>query len=167
MWAYEHYDLQPDILTTAKALANGLPLGAMLVQEEVAKGFGPGSHATTFGGGALVCEVACKVLDILQQEELVQQAGEKGEYFRQGLLQVKSEHPDQILEVRGLGLMLGVELGREPKRVWQRLLEKGFVCNLAQGKVLRLLPPLVISRPEMDAFCQALLEVLGEEQKAE
>ncbi|MFO8031662.1 MAG: aspartate aminotransferase family protein [Desulfohalobiaceae bacterium] len=167
IWAYEHYDLQPDIVTTAKALANGLPLGAMLASKEVAQGFSPGSHATTFGGGALVCKVASKVLEILQQEGLVQEASQKGEYFRQGLLKLKSEYPAQILEVRGLGLMLGVELGREPKRVWQRLLEKGFVCNLAQGQVLRLLPPLVISRQEMDSFCQALGEVLGEEHKAE
>ncbi|MFP4392185.1 MAG: aspartate aminotransferase family protein [Desulfohalobiaceae bacterium] len=163
MWAYEHFGLEPDILTTAKALANGLPLGAMLAREEVARGFSPGSHATTFGGGALVCEVACKVLEILQQQGLVQQAEQKGGYFRQRLLEIQAHYPEQILEVRGLGLMLGVELGKEPHMVWQRLLDKGFVCNLAQGKVLRLLPPLVISELEMEAFCKALEEILGQE----
>lgn len=161
MWAHQHFDLDPDILTTAKALANGLPLGAMLAKDEVSQGFSPGSHATTFGGGALVCKVACRVLQILQGENLVQEARQKGEYFRQGLSQVQRSFPEQIQDVRGLGLMLGVELGHEPKKVWERLLEKGFVCNLAQGNVLRLLPPLVISRPEMDSFCRALSEVLS------
>ncbi len=162
MWAHQHFDLDPDILTTAKALANGLPLGAMLAKDEVSQGFSPGSHATTFGGGALVCKVACRVLQILQEENLVQEARQKGEHFRQGLSQVQRSFPEQIQDVRGLGLMLGVELGHEPKKVWERLLERGFVCNLAQGNVLRLLPPLVISRPEMDSFCCALSEVFSE-----
>ncbi|MFP4213211.1 MAG: aspartate aminotransferase family protein [Desulfohalobiaceae bacterium] len=165
MWAHEHFGLKPDILTTAKALANGLPLGAMLAREEAAQGFGPGSHATTFGGGALVCEVASKVLQILQEEDLVRQAAEKGEYFMQQLSRLQSRFPELIRELRGLGLMLGVELGAEqPQRIWQGLLEKGFVCNLSQGNVLRLLPPLVISRQEMDCFCQALAQVLEKQQ---
>lgn len=156
MWAHQHWDLQPDIMTVAKGLANGLPIGAMLCTEEVSKGFSSGSHATTFGGGPLVSVAAATVVDIILRDGLSDRARAVGQKFQEMLGEIARRHPDQIREVRGHGLMLGVELVQSGPRVWQELLDAGFICNLTQETVLRLLPPLIIEESDLQAFAQAL-----------
>ncbi|TVQ99583.1 MAG: aspartate aminotransferase family protein [Desulfovibrionales bacterium] len=159
-WAYQHVALQPDVLTTSKALANGLPMGAMLCTEEAALGFEPGSHATTFGGGPLLSVVASRVIDILLRDELPRRATMVGE-LAQGLFRdLQSALPGKITDVRGRGLMLGIELAFPGQEVWRKLLEAGFVLNLTQDRVLRLLPPLVITEADLRRFSAALGEIL-------
>jgi len=161
-WAHQHLGLTPDIVTVAKGLAGGLPMGAVMCTEEVSKGFPPGSHGTTFGGNALISAVADKVIEIIQRDDLCGRAARLGEWLRGRLGEMKSGFADKIADVRVHGLMVGIELTRPGADVWKALLEKGFVLNLTQDTVLRLLPPLVISEEELEAFCQALESVLAE-----
>lgn len=159
-WAHQHLNLKPDIFTAAKALANGLPMGAMCVSQEVSQGFDPGSHAATFGGGPLVSSVAEKVIDIIHRDKLCSQAEESGNYAFNLFNQLKNMYPNIIQEVRGKGLMLGIECKIKGQEIWQNLLDQGYICNLVQGKVLRLLPALIISKEELSRFSQALEKIL-------
>lgn len=159
-WAHQHHGLRPDVLTTSKALANGLPMGAMLCTEEAAAGFEPGTHATTFGGGALVACVAEKVVDILQRDGLPQRAERLGEMALELFSGLKAAFPEKVAAVRGRGLMLGIELGFPGQDVWRALLDAGYVLNLTQDRVLRLLPPLVIEEKDLRGFTQALGGIL-------
>ena len=159
-WAHQHTDVRPDVFTTAKALANGLPMGALLCTDEAAKAFTPGSHATTFGGGGLLSAVAARTIDIMRDEALAERAQDMGQWLRNRLLKLVERHPDKIAGVRVAGLMVGIELRFEGQEVWSALLERGFVLNLTQGRVLRLLPPLTIPRDDLEAFATALGEVL-------
>jgi len=160
-WAHQHFGLKPDIFTSAKALANGLPIGAVLATDEAAKGFEPGTHGCTFGGGPIVCAVASKVMDIMLDKDMAERAKKMGEFALSLFTEVKDEFPDKIHEVRGKGLMLAIELCFPGKDVWSALLDKGFVLNLTQGNVLRLLPPLIIEKQDFTRFAAALREVLG------
>ncbi|SDL14610.1 acetylornithine aminotransferase [Maridesulfovibrio ferrireducens] len=161
-WAHQHYAITPDIFTSAKALANGLPMGAMLATDEVAKGFTPGSHATTFGGSALVSKVSSKVLDIMTEEKLADRAAEMGDFFIGEALKLKDKYPGKIVSVRGLGLMLGIELGFDGNEVFSKLRDKGFILNLTKGIILRLLPALTIERADLVSFLNTLDEILAE-----
>ncbi|MBI9110418.1 aspartate aminotransferase family protein [Maridesulfovibrio ferrireducens] len=161
-WAHQHYGITPDIFTSAKALANGLPMGAMLATDEVAKGFTPGSHATTFGGSALVSKVSSKVLDIMTEEKLADRAAEMGDFFISEALKLKDKYPGKIVSVRGLGLMLGIELGFDGNEVFSKLRDKGFILNLTKGIILRLLPALTIERADLVSFLNTLDEILAE-----
>jgi len=161
LWAFEQEGLEPDMFTSSKALAAGLPMGALLAREEVASAFGPGSHGTTFGGGPLPSVAALKSLEIIQRDGLVEYCREAGDWAVQRFLEVSRKCPGTIKEVRGRGLMLGIELEFPGKDVWNALLEKGFVLNLTQESVLRLLPPLTIPRQDLENFAQALEQVLS------
>ena len=160
-WAFQHFGVTPDVLSTAKSLANGLPMGAMLTTDEVARGFEAGSHATTFGGGALLSAVACKTVDIMLRDNLAQRAADVGTLFMEKARALGEKRPGTIKEVRGLGLMIGIDLTFPGKDVWEKLLEKGFVCNLTQNTVLRLLPALTINESLLDSFLEALDDILG------
>ena len=160
MWAHQHVGITPDIMTVAKGLANGLPIGAMLCTEEVSKGFSAGSHATTFGGGPLVAAASSTVLDVIQDSDLCTRAQTLGWEFQEQLQGVARRHPDHVREVRGQGMMLGVELDRFGPQIWQDLLDAGFICNLTQETILRLLPPLIIDRSDLQAFTEALDRIL-------
>ncbi|MFO7817363.1 MAG: aspartate aminotransferase family protein [Thermodesulfobacteriota bacterium] len=159
-WAHQYFDLQPDIVTCAKALANGLPMGAVMFRQNVARAFGPGSHATTFGGSPLVCAAALKTLEIIKRENLVEQSAKTGEYARKLFTELQEKNSDKIEEIRGIGLMLGIKLTFPGQQVWKELLDRGFILNLTQEKVLRLLPPLNIPRDQLDLFAGALEEVI-------
>ncbi len=161
-WAHQHYGITPDIFTSAKALANGLPMGAMLATDEAAKGFTPGSHATTFGGGALVSKVSSKVLDIMTEDKLDERAAELGAFFMGEANKMKDKYPGKINSVRGLGLMLGVELGFDGNEIFTKLRDKGFILNLTKGTILRLLPALTIDKQDLVAFLDALDSMLAE-----
>ncbi|HMM38130.1 MAG TPA: aspartate aminotransferase family protein [Desulfovibrio sp.] len=160
-WAHEHYGITPDIFTVAKGLANGLPMGAVLATDEVARGFEPGTHATTFGGGGVLSAVASKVIDIMREERLVERAAELGAFFLGEAGKLQAKHPDKIAHVRGLGLMLGIELAAPGQDIWRALLDAGFVCNLTHERVLRLLPPLTIAREDLSAFLTTLDTILA------
>ncbi len=162
-WSFQHFGLEPDVFTSAKSMANGLPLGAMLATDEAAEGFDYGSHATTFGGGALVTAVALKVLEIIERDGLVQRAGEVGERARARFRALAERMPGAIADVRGLGLLIGVQLDMpqdKARQVWNMLLEKGFILNLTYGSTLRLLPPLNIAEGDLEDFTGALEDVL-------
>jgi acetylornithine/N-succinyldiaminopimelate aminotransferase len=164
-FAFEHYGLMPDVLTLAKSLAAGYPLGAVLGNARAAKSLGPGDHGTTFGGGPLACRLALEVLGIIEQEGLIAKVKESGDYLMQGLKDLAPRHPS-IGEIRGMGLMIGVEIGSTAKEVVNRLLRKGFIANAAHETVLRLLPPFVITKRDIDEFLAALDEVLSEVEAA-
>lgn len=159
-WAFQNYGLTPDIISMAKSLSNGLPMGAMLATDEVAQGFEAGSHATTFGGGALVSAVAAKTVEIMLRDHLSERAGALGEHMKEQLAALQQRVPGKIREVRGLGLMLGIELTVSGKDVWEELLRRGYICNLSHGVTLRLLPPLNIDQADLDGFVATLEDIL-------
>ena len=160
-WAFQNYGLTPDVFSCSKALANGLPMGAVLATDDVAAGFAPGSHATTFGGGALVSAAASKTIEIMNRDKLAERAQRLGDFAKALFAEVAERRPGKIAEIRGLGLMLGIELTFPGADVWKALLDKGFVCNLTQDTVLRLLPPLVIEQDDLKAFAEALEAILA------
>lgn len=161
-WAHQHFGLSPDIVTVAKALANGLPMGAVMATEEVAAGFEPGSHATTFGGTPLASAVALKTVEILTRDRMAERAARLGDFALALFADVAEQNPGKIRQLRGLGLMIGIDLAVDGQPVWEKLLKRGFILNLTQGTVLRLLPPLVIEQEELTRFAQALSAVLSE-----
>jgi acetylornithine aminotransferase len=161
-WAHQHHGLEPDVVTCAKALANGLPMGAILATEEASKGFEPGSHATTFGGGPLVAAAALRTARILTRDMMDERAGRMGDFALALFEDVAAAHPGKIKEVRGLGLMIGIDLTFDGQKVWEELLKRGFILNLTQGTVLRLLPPLIIEQEDLKRFASALGAVLAE-----
>ena len=155
LFAHEHYGVTPDIMTLAKALANGLPIGAMLSTEELSPAFGPGSHATTFGGTHLVTAVSKTVVQSLLEDGWIENAKVMGQYFK-GKLEELVQRYDFIKEVRGKGLILGMELEVPGAPVVDACLRKGFLIICAHEKVLRFLPPLIIQKGEIDLLVEAL-----------
>ena len=159
LFAHEHDGVTPDIMTLAKALANGLPIGAMLATENVAAAFGPGAHASTFGGTPLVTAAAFETLTMIAKEGIIDRARETGDYFKDALKQLKIRH-HCILEVRGKGLLLGIQLDGPADELVPVLMEKGFLVNCVQGDTLRFVPPLIIEKNEIDALIRCLDELL-------
>jgi acetylornithine/N-succinyldiaminopimelate aminotransferase len=160
LFAYEHFSVTPDIMTLAKALGNGLPIGAMLATEKVAGAFAPGVHASTFGGTPLVSAVALKVLQTLVEEDLISNAEQMGTYLMDKLRTLKEKHKS-IEAIRGKGLLVGVQLAEPGASVVTACREKGFLVNCIQDRILRLAPPLIVGRPEIDGLVQCLDEVLA------
>ncbi|HTS57827.1 MAG TPA: aspartate aminotransferase family protein [Terriglobales bacterium] len=158
-FAYQHYKVEPDIVTLAKPLAAGLPLGAILTTRRVASAIDPGMHGTTFGGGPLVCRVAIEFLKVLAG--LLDHVAEVGAYFRGRLEQLKTQG-GPVVEVRGIGLMLGMELNSAAlaKDVVAELLRRKILINRTSETVLRFLPPYIIERKHVDRVIRALAEVL-------
>lgn len=159
LFAHEHYGIQPDIMTLAKALGNGLPIGAMLATEHVAKAFGPGAHATTFGGTPVVTAAALEVVRTIEREGLVDRCRRIGSYFRDKLLKLQERH-GCVEEIRGLGLLLGIKLNQKGDAVVRGCLQRGFLVNCIQETILRLAPPLVVKEKEIDALIDCLDDVL-------
>jgi acetylornithine aminotransferase len=158
-FAYEHFGIEPDVMTLAKALANGLPIGAMLAKEEVAETFGPGAHASTFGGTPIITAASIQVVKLLLEGNLIHHCAEIGEYFKEGLTGLKSKH-ESIVDVRGMGLLLGMKLQIEGDTIVNSCMEKGFLINCIQGNILRFIPPLIVEKEEIDALVECLDEVL-------
>ena len=161
LFAYEHYGVTPHIMTLAKALGNGLPIGAMLSTEELSQAFGPGTHASTFGGTPLVTAAAKAVLKSLLEDGWVDNCRQMGEYFK-GRLEDLGQRHSMIKDVRGLGLILGMELDRPGAPIVDACTKRGFLINCIQDKVLRFIPPLIIGKEEIDLLVGALDEILGE-----
>ncbi len=154
LFAHEHFGVRPDIMTLAKALANGLPIGAMLATEKAAAAFGPGSHASTFGGSPIVTAAALEVVKALSGG-LIAQAASTGAYFREQLLGLQSRHAS-VTEIRGLGLLLGMEISRDGDAIVRACMDQGYLINCIQGNILRFVPPLTISRAEIDGLVACL-----------
>ena len=164
-FAFEHYGVKPDVLTLAKSLAAGYPLGAVLGNARVAESLKPGDHGTTFGGGPLACRLALEVLDIIEEEELISKVDLLGRYTI-GELKKMAQRRRSIQEVRGLGLMIGIEMGDAAKKAVNRLLDRGIITNAAHETVLRLLPPFIIEKKDVDEFLASLEAVLVEIESA-
>ncbi len=159
MFACEHEGVVPDVLTVAKALGNGVPIGACLARGEAAEVFGPGNHGSTFGGNPLACRAALAVLETLERERLPERAAVLGERLLGGLRAALSNTPG-VKAIRGLGLMLAIELERPCKDLMSRALERGLLINVTAESVVRLLPPLVLSDAQAELLvreCAALV----------
>lgn len=159
LFAYQGYGVEPDILTLAKALANGLPIGAMLARESIATAFGPGAHASTFGGTPLVTAACREVLRLLIESDLLAHCRRMGDYFHQQLRALQQRHAF-VRAVRGRGLLLGVELEGQGQPLVQACLERGFLINCIQDNVLRFAPPLIVDSAQIDALIDCLDQVL-------
>ena len=149
MFAFEHAGIKPDVLTLAKGLGGGVPIGAMLASSAVAASFGPGSHGSTFGGNPLSCAAALTVLNVIDQEELLDNVNKQGVRLKQGLMTLQKKHP-QILEVRGHGLLVGAAFDQDVAGLVTACRDVGLLVLSAGPKVLRLLPPLNVLEQEID-----------------
>lgn len=160
LFAYEHYGVEPDIMTLAKALGGGLPLGAMLAREEVARSFVPGTHASTFGGNPLVCSVALAVLETLLKGGVLKNCVKMGKILFNGL-QALRERFSLIREVRGKGLIIGMELEQDGSKIVQDCMQQGLLINCTAHKVLRFIPPLTVGKKDIEMGLAILEKVLS------
>ena len=166
VFAFEHTSARPDILCVAKPLGLGVPLGAFLVAERATDGLQPGDHGSTFGGGPLACRLSLEFLDMLDEGGLLERINEVGSYFKRGLRKLHARRRPLVTEVRGMGLMLGLELSFSGKRVASKMLERGYVINCTHDTVLRFLPPYIIQKSEIRGMLSALEEAIIEEGAA-
>lgn len=166
LFAHEQLGVTPDILTIAKALGNGFPVGAMLARESVAASFEPGSHASTFGGNPVVCAAAVVVMKTLLEQNFLPGVRETGAYLREKLQALVSKYPAACTEVRGMGLIQGLALSdawvAQGPAIVNRLFEKGALVNFAGNRALRFIPPLVVTRQEIDLLLDMLEQVFAE-----
>lgn len=159
-FAYMHSGVKPDVLTFAKGIGGGFPMGGFAVPERLAHVFKPGDHGSTFGGNPLACAAAYAGLTAIRSENLVDKAAVQGEYLKAELLKLQAKYPEKLKEVRGKGLILGMELSKEGKAVVESCLEDKVIVNCTAGNVIRLVPPLIVSRKEIDIVVQALDKAL-------
>ncbi|MBQ7629865.1 MAG: acetylornithine transaminase [Selenomonadaceae bacterium] len=163
-FAYEKFGIKPDIVTLAKGLAGGVPIGAFIVTEKVAQAFHAGDHGTTFGGNPLACAAANVVLDTIPDEKFLAHVEEVGKYFKEKLIGLQKKYSDQISEVRGEGLILGLQLSN-PKlkgvEIVNECMKRGAIINCTAGTVLRFVPPLIITSAQVDEVINILDKVLA------
>lgn len=148
-FAKDHYGVQPDIMTLAKGLGGGMPIGAFLCNDKVSKAIEFGDHGTTFGGNPLACAAALAVIEVIENENLCNNAAQMGDFLTKSLKEMASKHL-QIKEIRGKGLMIGVEMDKPAAPLVKMLLDKGVVANATAENVLRLVPPLMINQTELE-----------------
>ena len=159
MFAFQHGSSVPDVVTLAKGLGNGVPIGACLARGEAARTFGPGSHGSTFGGNPLACRAAQAVIDTIEQQDLITHAGRLGEHLVNRFREALGSMPG-VVEIRGLGLMLGIELERPCAELTTRALQAGLLINVTADRVVRLLPPLIMDRNQADDLVDQLSELI-------
>ena len=166
MFCYKHYGIEPDIMTLAKSLGGGFPIGAMVAKKEIADTLTPGTHATTFGGSPLACAASLAVFEAIIKEKLLSNTVITGQHLFRRLAELKKKHAI-IKEVRGMGLMAGIELTVEGKAVYEECLRKKLLINCTQGNVLRIMPAMIVKEREIDQAIQILDDVLTQfKQKA-
>lgn len=163
MFAFKCFGVEPDIMTLAKSLGGGFPIGAMVARKEIADTLQPGTHATTFGGSPLACAAALAVFEAIEKEKLLSQAVIAGSHLFKRLNELRRKY-SVIKEVRGMGLMAGIELAVDGKPVYETCLEKGLLINCTQGNVLRVMPPLVVRDKEIDRAVAILEEAIASEE---
>lgn len=161
LFAYEHFGIEPDIMSLAKALGNGFPIGAMLAIEEVAAVFNPGDHGTTFGGNPLACSAALATLKYILREKLWETVERKGNYFKEQLQTLVEKHP-LVKQTKGKGLMLGLELKTAGAPFVQKMAEEGILINCTAENILRFLPPFIIEERDIRRTVEALDKILSE-----
>jgi acetylornithine aminotransferase len=164
-YAHQHDSIVPDVLTSAKALANGLPIGACIAREEAAEILTPGRHGSTFGGNPLVARTACTVLDIMEAEDIAARAARAGKLIMDRVWESKGEDP-RLVDIRGRGLMIGIELDRDANHLKQLAMDAGVLLNITQDRVIRLLPPLIIDDEQANIIAETvckLVDALGED----
>lgn len=162
LFAYEHLDITPDILTLAKGLGNGVPIGAVLACDRIASAFEPGCHASTFGGNPLVCTAAIATIETLLEDGFIlDQCRRMGEYLKDGLKNLQKEFPSVIIDVRGMGLFMGMEITRDCATIVKACIGKGLLLNCTAGNVLRFTPPLIVQGKDIDRMIDILAEVLS------
>ena len=157
MFAHQMYGVEPDIFTSAKALGNGIPIGAVCAKEEIASAFSPGDHGTTFGGNPFATAAGLAVFEIMEKEKLLDNAKTVGEYFNEKLNELKQSYPEAVLDVRVAGLLIGIELKQDiAKAVFNNLFENGFLTSLCGGNTIRIAPPLIITKNDANLFVSSL-----------
>lgn len=165
LFAYEHYNIEPDIMTIAKALGNGVAIGAMLAKDSIAEAFTPGSHATTFGGNPLACSAANAALETIMEDGILfENCVRMGDYLTKGLKELKKEH-SFIKDIRSKGLLVGMELTIDGKDIVMECLKDGLLINCTMDKILRFLPPLIVTKEEIDSMLEILYGVLKRMKK--
>ena len=159
---YMNAGVKPDILTFAKGIGGGFPMGGFAVPERLARVFKPGDHGGTFGGNALACAAAYATVSTIKSEGLVGKAKEKGEYFLSRLNELKAKYPDKVADVRGRGLLVGMETTKPGAPILQSCLKQHIIVNCTVGNVIRMAPPLIVTKEEIDMVIQALDNALAE-----
>ncbi len=160
LFTYQHYGAEPDIMTLAKALAGGMPIGAMLAKEKIASSFSTGTHASTFGGNPLSTAAGAVTMEILLKEGLLENCRKQGEYFYKQLSVLKEKH-SSVVRVKGRGLILGLELSFEGGPIATECMNRGILINCTMDKILRFIPPLIITEKEIDTLIETLDELLN------
>jgi acetylornithine/N-succinyldiaminopimelate aminotransferase len=160
-FGYQHFEVEPDIITMAKALGGGVAIGAMMAKDEVAASLIPGKHASTFGGNCLACAAGVAVIEAIEEDKLLKNAAELGQYTKDKLEQLKQKH-SLIDSVRGIGLMIGVQLTGPGKAIVDQCLEKGLRINCTNDTVLRFMPPMIVTKSHIDDAIDILDNVLIE-----
>jgi acetylornithine/N-succinyldiaminopimelate aminotransferase len=152
-FAYEQFDIEPDVMSLAKALGNGFPVGAIIAKDTVMAAFEPGTHASTFGGNPLAASAVIATINTLLEEDVIRNCAEVGKYLQKGLLDLKKKF-SFITEVRGMGLIWGVELKANGDEIAKEFLKEGIILNCTKGNILRLMPPLIVKKEEIDIFLE-------------
>ena len=152
-FAYEQFGIEPDVMSLAKALGNGFPVGAIIAKDAVMAAFEPGTHASTFGGNPLAAWAVIATINTLLEEDVIRHCAEVGEYLQKGLMDLKKKFPF-ITEIRGMGLIWGVELTANGDEIVKEFLKEGVILNCTKGKILRLIPPLIVKKEEIDIFLE-------------
>jgi acetylornithine/N-succinyldiaminopimelate aminotransferase len=165
LFAHEHFGIAPDIMTLAKALAGGAPIGTMLAREEIAVAFVPGTHGSTFGGNPLVCAAALATVRAMLEEGILNRAEEMGDYLLGELESLHKKYPALVKEVRGIGLMIGMGLTIPGGDIVKQGHEKGLLLNVTHDSVLRFVPPLTVSKAEVDEMIAILDGIFAEVQR--
>lgn len=161
-FAYMHSGVKPDVMTLAKAIGCGFPMGAFVVTERLAHVFAPGDHGSTFGGNALACAACYTAIKTMKELALDKKAADTGAYFKKGLEDLKKKYPDKVKDVRGMGLLLGMELVKPGGSIVTEGLKKGLILNCTAGTVLRFAPPLIITKDQIDELLKGLDALLAE-----
>ncbi|MBI4823099.1 MAG: acetylornithine transaminase [Nitrospirae bacterium] len=166
LFAYEHYGITPDIMTLAKGLGGGVPIGAMLASKEVSGAFKPALHGTTFGGNPLVCAAGITVLNtILEDGFILEQCVRMGEYLIEKLNSLKKDFPSIVVDVRGKGLLVGMEITKEGGPIVNTCMQRGVLINFTAGNILRFMPPLIVQKKDIDQLANVLEEVFHSLQR--
>ncbi|MDQ8184761.1 aspartate aminotransferase family protein [Pelagicoccus sp. SDUM812002] len=160
-FAFEKAGIRPDAIGMAKGLGGGVPIGAVWMDDKHASLFGAGSHGTTFGGTPLICAAALETISVLEDEELLRNVTENGAYFLEQLEALKAEYPDYVLDVRGQGYMLGIQIAELPLEVVTKIREAGLVVPPAGGNVIRFLPPLIATKSDIDTALEIVKGVIA------
>jgi acetylornithine/N-succinyldiaminopimelate aminotransferase len=163
-FAYQHFDVEPDMMTLAKALGGGVAIGAMMAKEEIAAKLTPGKHASTFGGNCLACAAGIAVIEAIEEDSLLENAANMGRYAKEKLNGLKEKH-FIIDHVRGIGLMIGIQLKGPGKEIVEKCLDKGLRINCTNESVLRLMPAMIVTKEEIDAAVDIIDNVLTESGK--